>query len=124
VWGGDDVDVDSWGVLDYPGGHRLHLSSGLGRGLDTFSALEGTEGRINISNPFHPGPEDSYQLFAIGSEPVSFSAGASEPSFTAAIRHINAVLAGEEEPRLLAVDTALGTARALHDLAESFTASR
>jgi predicted dehydrogenase len=124
VWGGDDVDVDTWGVLDYPGGHRLHLSCGLGRGLDTFSTLEGTTGRINISNPFHPGPEDSFQLIASRSEPVSYSAGAGEPSFTAAVRHINAVLAGEEEPRLLAVDTALGTARALHDLAESFSASR
>jgi hypothetical protein len=45
-----------------------------------------------------------------------------EASFTAAIRHINAVLAGDEEPRLLAVGTALPTARALHDLAGSFTA--
>jgi hypothetical protein len=39
-----------------------------------------------------------------------------------AIRHIGAVLAGDEEPRLLAVDTALGTARGLHDLAQSLTA--
>jgi hypothetical protein len=32
------------------------------------------------------------------------------------------VLAGEDEPRLLAVDTALPTAQALHDLTLSFTA--
>ncbi len=31
-------------------------------------------------------------------------------------------ITGEEEPRLLAVDTALPTAQALHDLAASFTA--
>ena len=32
-------------------------------------------------------------------------------------RHINAVLRGEEEPRRLAVDTALPVAQGLHDLA-------
>jgi predicted dehydrogenase len=122
TWGGDGVDVDTWGVLEYPGGRRLHLSCGLGRGYDTFSSLEGTAGRIHISNPFHPGPADAYQVIAVRSEPASFPATAGEASFTAAIRHIDAVLAGDEEPRLLAVDTALSTARALHDLTESFTA--
>ncbi|MDR0346369.1 MAG: Gfo/Idh/MocA family oxidoreductase [Nocardiopsaceae bacterium] len=123
-WGGEDVDVDTWGVLEYPGGRRLHLSCGMGRSYDTFSTLEGTTGRIHITNPFHPGARDSYQLVAPRSEPVSYPATAGEASFTAAIRHINAVLRGEEEPRLLAVGTALGTARALHDLSESFTARR
>jgi hypothetical protein len=52
----------------------------------------------------------------------SFPATAGEASFTAALRHINAVLADEDEPRLLAVDTALPTAQALHDLTLSFTA--
>ena len=33
--------------------------------------------------------------------------------------HINGVLRGEEEPRLLAVDTTLPVARGLHDLAEA-----
>jgi predicted dehydrogenase len=122
TWGGDSVDVDSWGVLEYPGGRRLHLSCGLGRGYDTFSSLEGTAGRIHVSNPFHPGPADTYQVIAPRSEPASFPATAGEASFTAAIRHINAALAGDEEPRLLAVDTALSTASGLHDLAQSFTA--
>jgi hypothetical protein len=40
-------------------------------------------------------------------------------SFTPLIRHIQAVIRDEEEPRLLAADTALGSARALHDLAEA-----
>jgi len=122
VWGGDGVDVDTWGVLEYPDGRRLHLSCGLGRAYDTYSSLEGTAGRIVLSNPFHPGPADSYQVIASRAEPVGCPATAGEPSFTAAIRHINAVLAGEEEPRLLAVDTALGTAQALHDLALSCAA--
>jgi predicted dehydrogenase len=122
TWGGDGVDIDTWGVLEYPGGRRLHLSCGLGRGYDTYSSLEGTAGRIVVSNPFHPGPGDSYQVIAPRGEPASYPATAGEASFSAAVRHINAVLAGEDEPRLLAVDTALPTARALHDLAESFTA--
>ena len=75
-----------------------------------------------VSNPFHPGPADSYQVIAPRAEPASYPATTGEASFTAAIRHINAVLAGEDEPRLLAVDTALGTAQALHDLTLSFTA--
>jgi predicted dehydrogenase len=122
TWGGDGVDVDTWGVLEYPGGRRLHLSCGLGRSYDTYSSLEGTTGRIVVSNPFHPGPADAYQVIAPRAEPVSHPATAGEASFTAAIRHIGAVLAGQDEPRLLAVDTALGTARALNDLAVSFTA--
>jgi predicted dehydrogenase len=123
-WGGDGVDVDTWGVLEYPGGRRLHLSCGMGRGYDTFSSLEGTAGRIHMSNAFHPGPVDTYQVIAPRSEPDSHPATSGEASFTPAIRHINAVISGDEEPRLLAVDTALATARALHDLAESFTSKR
>jgi hypothetical protein len=84
-------------------------------------SLEGTAGRIHLSNPFHPGPADTYQVIAPRSEPASFPATAGEASFTAAIRHIDAVLAGDEEPRLLAIDTPLSTARGLHDLTESFT---
>jgi predicted dehydrogenase len=120
TWGGLGVDTDTWGVLEYPGGRRLHLSCGFGRGYDTFSTLEGTAGRIVISNPFHPGAGDTYQVIAPRSEPVSHPATAGEASFTAAVAHINAVLTGQQAPRLLAVDTALPTARALHDLAESF----
>ncbi len=121
VWGGEGVDVDTWGVLEYPCGRRLHLSCGLGRAYDTFSSLEGTAGRIHISNPFHPGEQDTYEVITPRSEPASYPATNGEHSFTAAIRHINAVLTGEAEPRLLAVDTALPTARALHDLTQSFT---
>ena len=56
VMGGDGVDVDTWGVLNYPGGRRLMLSSGLGRSYGAFTTLEGTSGQIRITNPFHPGP--------------------------------------------------------------------
>jgi len=101
---------------------RLHLSCGLGRSYDTFTSLESTARRIHVSNPLHPGPADSYQVIVPRSEPTSFPATAGEPSSIAAIRRINVVLADDEEPRLLAVDTARPTARAPDDLARSFTA--
>jgi predicted dehydrogenase len=117
--GGDGVDVDVWGVLGYSGGRRLMLSSGMERSYDTFTTLEGTAGQIHLTNPFHPGPADSGQVIVSGAEPRGL-AGSDEPSFAAAIRHINAAVSGDEAPRLLAVDTSLATARALHDLAQSF----
>ena len=117
--GGQDVDVDTWGVLDYPAGRRLLLSCGFGRSYDTFTTLEGTGGQIHATNPFHPGPADSYQLIIGREEPRTFPAAPDELSFTAITRHVNAVLRGEQEPRRLAIDTALAPAQALQVLAES-----
>jgi predicted dehydrogenase len=119
AWGGHDVDMDAWAVVDYPAGRRMLFSCGFYRSYDTFTSLEGTGGQIHISNPFHPGPDDSYQVRIGRAEPTSVPASIGEPSFTALIRHINGVLGGHQPPRLLAVDTALGTAQALHDLTES-----
>ncbi len=121
VIGGDGVDVDTWGVLGYSGGRRLMLSAGMRRSYDTATTLEGTNGQIRVTNPFHPGPADSYQVAIAGEEPRTLTAGADEPSFTPAIRHINAVIMGAEEPRMLAVDTSLATAGAVNDLAQSFS---
>jgi predicted dehydrogenase len=123
VIGGDGVDVDTWGVLGYSGGRRLMLSAGMQRSYDTATTLEGTNGQIRVTNPFHPGPADSYQVAIAGAEPRTLTAEADEPSFTPAIRHINAVIMGAEEPRMLALDTSLATARALNDLARSFSQS-
>lgn len=117
--GGQGVDVDTWGVLGYPAGRRLMLSCGFGRSYDAFTTLEGTAGQIHVTNPFHPGPGDSYVVKAGRDEPRRYPAAPEELSFTALTRHINGVLRGEEEPRLLAVDTTLPVARGLHDLAEA-----
>ena len=119
VRGGQDVDVDTWAVAGYPAGRRLLLSCGFGRSYDTFTRLEGTGGQIHLSNPFHPGPADRYEVKIAREQPRSFPAASDELSFAPLTRHINAVLRGEQEPRLLAVDTALPTAQALHELAES-----
>jgi predicted dehydrogenase len=116
--GGQGVDVQTWGTLGYPGGRRLLLSCGMYRGYDTWSRLLGTSGQIHLSNPFHGGPDDQVTVWPVGGEPTSFAANpAGEPSFTAAIRHISAAVAGAQQPRSLAVDVSLPVARALHDLA-------
>jgi len=117
VIGGQGVDLETWGSLGYSGGRRLLLSSGMRRDRDTFSRLLGDKGQIHVSNLFHPGPQDFVALYPSGGEVVTFPATVDEPAFTAALRHVSAAIAGEEEPRLLAVDTSLATARALHDLA-------
>ena len=120
--GGSGIDIDTWGSLGYADGRRLLLSCGMRRGYDTFSRLLGTAGQIHLSNPFHPGPGDHVTAYPDGAEPATWTSEVSEPSFTPALRHINAVLAGAEEPRLLALETSLLTARALNDLAASCSA--
>ena len=120
--GGAGVDIETWGTLGYVGGRRLLLSCGLRRAYDTFSRLLGTTGQIHISNPFHPGPGDQVTLYPANGEETRWQATSGEPSFTAAIRHIDAVMAETEQPRLLAAETSLATARALHDLAACWDA--
>jgi predicted dehydrogenase len=112
------VDVATWGCLNFPGGRHLYLSCGFGRAGETFSRLLGTGGQINITNPFHPTAADTFEVRVDGGEPVVHrGAGANQQSFTPLIQHIQAVVTGQEAPRLLAVDTALGSALALQDLA-------
>jgi len=114
------VDLTTWGFLDFPGGRHLYLSCGFGRADDTFTRLLGTAGQIHITNPFHPRARDTFVVWQPGRAPVTHRGiGPYRQSFTPLIRHIQAVIRGEEVPRLLAVDTALGSARALHDLAEA-----
>ena len=112
------VDRATWGCLDFPGGRHLYLSCGFGRADDTFTRLLGTGGQIHVTNPFHPRARDTFVVHRDGRSPVTHRAiGPYRQSFTPLIRHIQAVIRGEEEPRLLAADTALGSARALRDLA-------
>ena len=123
-WGGQDVDTETRGSLGFAGGRRLLLSCSMRRSYDTFTSLQGTGGQIHLSNPFQPGRADRFEVLAAGAEPRSYPAAGDEPSFTAAIRHIQAVLHGEEAPRQLATEVSLPSALALHDLAESAAAAR
>jgi predicted dehydrogenase len=115
VPGGHGVDLESIAMLGYGEGRSLVLSCGMNRRYDTFTRLLGSDGEIRMSNPFHPSSGDRLEI--VGREEGSAAAAPlGEPSFTACIRHIQAVLGGSEEPRQLAIDTALPTAQALHDL--------
>jgi predicted dehydrogenase len=115
VPGGHGVDLESVAVLGYRDGRSLVLSCGMNRRYDTLTRLLGSDGEIRMSNPFHPSSNDRLEI--LGRERESTAAAPlGEPSFTACIRHIQAVLGGREEPRQLAIDTALPTAQALHDL--------
>ena len=115
VPGGHGIDLESTAVLGYSDGRSLVLSCGMNRRYDTFTRLLCSDGEIRMSNPFHPSDGDRLEILGRESE-TSAAAARAEPSFSAAIRHIQAVLGGAEEPRQLAIDTSLPTAQALHDL--------
>lgn len=113
--GGQGVDVEAAAVLGYPADRRLLLSCGLRRRYDTFTRLIGSAGEIRMTNPFHPGDSDVLEIWGERTQTLP-AAPAGERSFTAIVSHIQEVLAGREQPRQLAAQTSLPTARALHDL--------
>jgi predicted dehydrogenase len=117
VWG-NEVEVDAAGFVSH-GDRRLTLTCGLQRAYDTFTRILGDGGRLHVANPFHPGPGDALEIHRPGAEVVVEHPTADERSFTAALRHIHAVVRGEEEPRQLAVDSAAATARTLAALQEA-----
>jgi len=110
--GPEGVDMETQGLLRYPGGGTLLFSCGMARPYDTFTRLLGSAGEIRLQNPFHPGPADALELRAGGGVRVEHPT-VDEHSFSAALRHVHAVLRGECEPEQLAVETALPTAQAL-----------
>jgi predicted dehydrogenase len=113
------VDVELWGALRFPGGRRLVLSCGFRLAEDTQTRILGTEGELRMTHPFHPGPDDTFTLLRDGREERHPAAPAGERSFTPAIRHVHRALRGGEPPRHLAVDDALGNARAIDALRRS-----
>ena len=116
VWG-DGVDVELWGALRFDDGRRLVLSCGFRSGDDTFSRVLGTEGEIRMTNPFHPGTEDTLTVVRDGAVlSTELAVPSGERSFTPAIRHIQRVIRGLEEPQHLAVDEAAGNAAAISGL--------
>jgi predicted dehydrogenase len=117
VWG-REVELDAAGFVSH-GDQRLTLTCGLQRAYDTFTRILGEEGQLHVTNPFHPAPGDALEIHRPGAEVVVEHPTTDERSFTAALRHIHAVVRGEEEPRQLAVDSAAATARTLAALQEA-----
>jgi predicted dehydrogenase len=106
------VDVEMAGQLAFPGERRLLFSCGFRRELDTFSRLLCTEGRIHLTNAFHPEAADTIEVITANERRVE-TAATETWSFTAAIRHVHQVLREGAEPQHLAVDEALGNVRAI-----------
>lgn len=117
TWG-REVEVDAAGFVSH-GDQRLTLTCGLGRAYDTFTRILGDGGRLHLTNPFHPRPADVLEIHGPDGEVVVEHPTTDERSFTAALRHIHAVVRGEEAPRHLAVDSAGTTARTLAALQDA-----
>ncbi len=110
---GAEVEVEVAALVDYPGERRLQLSCGFRRSEDTTTVLSGTGGTIRIDDPYHPHPGSTLELRRPGSDPVVERPTRDQHSFTAALRHVGAVLAGEEAPRHTALTSSLRVAEAL-----------
>jgi predicted dehydrogenase len=105
------VDAEVTATADFPTG-TLTFHVGFLRPYDTFTRLVGDEGSIWMTNPFHPEAHD--RAFLQRGEALTIHQHPDpEPSFAGALRHIQAVLRGEEAPRWTAVETARPTATTL-----------
>jgi len=107
-----EVEVDAAAIVA-AGTQRLVLTCGFRRSSDTFTRVLGEQGQLHLANPFHPAPADPLTLLRPGADPVTEYPTTDERSFTAALRHIHAVLRGEAAPEHTAADSALATARTL-----------
>jgi len=116
------VDTEVVALVDY-GGQQLVLSCGFRRALDTFTRVLGTEGQIHLTNPFHPTPSDSLIVRRDGEETIEHPT-VDARSFTAALRHIHAVIRGDETPAHLAAESSLRSARTLEATVKAYSTSR
>jgi predicted dehydrogenase len=110
-----DVEVDAAGIVTY-GARRLVLGCGFERSFDAFTRVLGDQGQIHLTNPFHPGPEDTLTCYRPGADPLVEHPTTDARSFTAALRHIHAVLHGDATPEHTAAESALANARTLEAL--------
>jgi predicted dehydrogenase len=111
-WAPEGVDAEMEGTLAYPDGNHLLFSCGLQRRADVSSRVLGTTGQVRFSNPFHPWATDTIEMQS-GDEVSVEPSGQDTPSFTPAIEHIHAAIQGQEAPRHLAIDDAMGVALGL-----------
>jgi predicted dehydrogenase len=116
--GNGEVETEAVGIVGWGGG-RLVVGCGFHRAYDTFTRVLGPTGQLHLTNPFHPVPSDTLTLQRPGQTTLTEKPTTDEHSFTAALRHIHRVLGGEEEPRHLAVDDSLPTAKVLDALTEA-----
>ena len=120
--GNGEVDTETVAIVDYAS-QRLVLSCSFARAFDSFARILGTEGQIHLVNPFHPSPKDPLILLRGGNEAVEHPT-VDTRSFTAALRHIHAVVRGETAPAHLAEESALRSARTLEAVVQGCSAPR
>ena len=108
----DGVDADCAAVVGFPDDRRLLLSAGMRGAPTTFTRVLGDGGELRIVNPFHPRPGSTVQRWAGGQLTDEWTARG-RLAFQCGVEHIQAVLAGTEEPRHLARTDALGNAVAI-----------
>jgi predicted dehydrogenase len=123
VWNDDGVDLEMAGELFFPGDRRLLFSCGFRREYDTFSRLLCTGGHIHLTNAFHPRGAATIEVW-VDDETRIEPAAVETYTFAPALRHIHGVLRRGAEPQHLAVDEALGNARAIDLLLRSAGAAR
>jgi predicted dehydrogenase len=109
------VETDAAGIVAF-GARRLLLTCGFKRSYDTGTSVLGTAGQVLLSNPFHPGPADTLTVLRPKADPVVERPTRDQRSFTAAVRHIHAVLRGDCAPRHTAAELSLPAARVLEEL--------
>jgi len=119
AWSAGGVDEELWGALAFAGDRRLVFSCGFRAAYQTSTVILGATGEIRMTNPFHPEPGDVIEIVRDEVPETRPAAGAHERSFTPALRHINRVVRGLEEPRHLAVDEAMGNATAIAALLDA-----
>ncbi len=119
--GNGAVDTETVAIVDY-GDQRLVLSCGFRRAFDTFTRVVGTEGQIHLTNPYHPTPQDLLVLRRGDGETVE-QPTSDAWSFTAALRHIHAVLREGRAPEHLASESSLRSARTLEAIVQGCRAT-
>lgn len=117
-WAPEGVDEEMAGVLGFSEGRRLVFSCAMNLPQDTFARIIGVDGEIRLTNPFHPNEGDTIEVRR-GDSLERYGAEQHEPSFTSAVRHVNRVVRSREAPLHLAVNEAMGNARALQMLHQS-----
>ena len=110
---GDEVEIDVSALMGYPGQRRLLLTCGFRRAHDTTTVLFGTQGSLRLDNPYHPGRDAVLEVRRAGADPVVERPTQDVRSFSAALRHIAAALAGEQDPTHTALESALPVAQSL-----------
>lgn len=109
----EGVDEEIRGILDFPAGRRLIFSCSMNLPQNTVMQILGTEGQIQLTNPYHPGPSDTLSVQSGEDSFVERFEDETGPSFTGAVRHIHSVLRGQQSPQHTATEDAGGNAVAI-----------